>query len=148
MPSRWGGPALPEGVRSIYVPVFENASVEPDAGAIFAEALAASLAQVGRAGGASAGAAIQGEVLWVTSNSLATGSTGTGVGLYRITARVRLSLMQDGKLLCRRELEAGEDFLPARDLLGLEALRRTALRRLATTLMQGAEYKLCPRLGS
>jgi len=45
-----GGPALPSGVGRVYVPVFVNRSVEPDAGALFAEALAASLGQVGRTG--------------------------------------------------------------------------------------------------
>jgi hypothetical protein len=52
--------------------------------------------------------------------------------------------VEEGRTICRRELRGSEDFLPARELLGLEAARRQALARLAEKLMAGAEVELCP----
>ncbi len=138
------GAPLPDGVGAVHVPVLENRSPEPEAGAIFAEALAASLAARGHGGDETAGARIRGVVLDVSSAPIATGPEGTGAGVYRVWAKLRLSLERGGRVLCTREVGGGEDYLPARDILGLEAGRRAALRRLATSLMAEAPATLCP----
>lgn len=139
-----GGPGLPGGVASVYVPVFANRSADAEAGAIFAQALADSLAQAGRLAGPSASARIDGEVLSVSTNPAATRADGTGVSVYRLHAALRLSLVQNGRTLCVREVAGSEDYLPAPDLLGIEASRREAVLRLARKLMDGAEHELCP----
>ena len=142
-----GGPGLPAGVERVYVPVFENRSTEAEAGALFAEALAHALASAGHIGGAEAPARVEGTVLSVDAAPAATGPDGRGVGIYRIAATVRLSLVDQGQVRCVREIEGAEDFLPTADLLGIEASRRQALRRLAERLMHGASASLCPVVG-
>lgn len=133
-----GEAVLPEGIEAAYVPVFENRSGEPEAGAIFAEALAHALARSGRAAGPSAPARIEGEVVSLIASPAATQSDGRGVGVYRLRARIRLRLVRDGALLCSREMEEGEDYLPSRTLLELDASRRQAVRRLASRMMDRA----------
>jgi len=139
-----GGAGLPDGVARVYVPVFENRSSDAEAGALFSEALAAALARQGRAAGPGAPAQVQGTVLAIGFAPAATGPDGTGVGVYRLTASLRLRLVREGQVLCDREFSGGEDFLPGADLLGTEAGRRQAARRLAERLMQSASADLCP----
>ena len=142
-----GGPGLPEGIGSVHVPVFKNRSGEAEAGVWFASALAEELARSGYSGGPSSPARIEGVVESVDSNILAIGPDGRGVGLYRVEARVTVALVRGEKELCRRDFYGAEEFLPARELLGLEAARREALKRLAQRLMAGAEHELCPAAG-
>lgn len=142
-----GGPGLPDGVDRVHVQVFENRSTDAEAGAIFAEALAEALARAGHVGGADALARVEGTVLSIDSAPAATGPDGRGVGIYRIGARLRLALVQGGQTRCVRELDGAEDFLPTADLLGIEASRRQALRRLAERLMESAASQLCPVIG-
>ncbi|WP_373049382.1 LPS assembly lipoprotein LptE [Vulgatibacter sp.] len=138
-----GGPGLPDGVGQVHVPVFANRSTDAEAGAIFAEAMAEALARSGHAGGPSAPARLEGTVLSTASRPAATGPDGRDTGLYRLEARLRVELLRQGQLLCVREIAGGEDYLPAADLLGIEASRRQALRRLAGRLMESASVELC-----
>lgn len=133
---------LPEGIGAVYVPVFENRSSEPEAGAYFAEALAETFARSGRAGGPGAPAQIEGEIVSLVSSPAATQRDGRGVGVYRVRARVRLRLVHEGALLCSREVNEGEDYLPSQTLLGLDASRRQAVRRLASRMMDRAAKAL------
>ncbi|HLV60808.1 MAG TPA: LptE family protein [Fredinandcohnia sp.] len=144
-----GRSALPEGLGRVYVPVFENRSSEPEAGAIFAEALAESFARSGGAGGPSSPSRVEGEIVSLVSSPAATQRDGRGVGVYRIRAKVRLRLLHEGALLCTREVEEGEDYLPSQTLLGLDASRRQAVRRLAVRMMDRGARALvhsCPRV--
>ncbi len=143
-----GGPGFPDELGAVYVPVFGNRSSEAEAGAIFAGALAESLAREGRAAGAQSPARLEGEVLSLVASPAATTKDGSGVGIYRLSAVVRLVLRKDGAELCRREFAASEDFLPSQDLLGLDASRREAVRRLADRMMGSASRSLCPTLMS
>jgi len=139
-----GGPGFPEGIPAAFVPVFANRSSEPEAGAFFAEALAESLARDGRAAGPLAPARIEGEILSLIASPAATMNDGRGVGIYRLTGTVRLVLVKEGIERCRREFTGAEDYLPAEDLLGLDASRRLAVRRLAERMMRSAGRELCP----
>lgn len=141
-----GGPQLPAGVDSVYVPVFLNDSGDAEAGALFADVLAESLARSGKAGGPSAPARIEGRVLRISAQPAATGPDGFGVGAYQLRGAVRLTLRRGTETLCVRELAGSELYLPAQDLLGLEASRREALRRLARKLLSDAANGLCPLL--
>lgn len=133
---------LPPGIDAVYVPIFENRSSEPEAGAYFAEALAETFARAGRAGGPNTPARIEGEVVSLVSSPAATQRDGKGVGVYRVRARIRLRLVQDGVLICSREVHEGEDYLPSQTLLGLDASRRQAVRRLASRMMDRAAKAL------
>lgn len=139
-----GGAALPDGISRVYVPVFENRSTDAEAGALFAEALAASLARQGKAGGPGAPAQVVGTVLSISAAPAATGPRGRDVGVYRLAADLRLRLVRGGQVLCEREFSGGEDYLPGTDLLGTEGSRRQATRRLAERLMRSASAELCP----
>ncbi|AKU90591.1 LPS assembly lipoprotein LptE [Vulgatibacter incomptus] len=141
-----GGPGFPDDIRAVYVPVFANRTSEPEAGAIFSEALAETLARAGRTAGPAAPARVDGEIVSMIAAPAATTRDGTGVGIYRLSAVVRLSLVRDGAELCRRELAGSEDYLPATNLQALEASRREAVRRLAATMMASAGRELCPNL--
>jgi len=139
-----GGPGFPDGVPAVYVPVFANRSSEPEAGAIFSEALAETLARQGRAAGPASPARIDGEIVSLVASPAATMKDGRGVGIYRLSGTVRLSLLREGKELCRRDFTGAEDYLPAENLLGLDANRREAVRRLAEQMMRHAGRELCP----
>lgn len=139
-----GESGIPESVGAVYVPVFANRSTDSEAGAIFSGVLAETLARRGRLAGAASPARIDGEVISIVSEPAATGPDGRGVGVYRLRARVRLVLRDQGQTVCTREFAAGEDYLPAVDLLSLEASRRQAVRRLAQHMMSEAESSLCP----
>lgn len=141
-----GGPGLPEEIGAVYVPVFRNRSSEPEAGAIFAQALAEGLAREGRAAGPHAPARLEGDVLSLMASPAATTKEGKGVGIYRLSGTVRLRLLRDGVELCRREFTATEDYLPAQNLLELDASRRRAVSRLAERMMASAHRELCPGL--
>lgn len=134
---------LPPGVGAVYVPVFANRSSEGEAGAIFTEAFADALARSGRVGGPGAPTVLEGTVIFVTSAPVATQRDGQGVGVYQVRARLRLLLVEGSATLCTREIEGGEDYLPSVDLLGLDAARGQALRRLAARLMEQASRDLC-----
>lgn len=137
-----GEEALPRGVAAVHVPVFDNRSSEPEAGALFAEALAETYAREGKIGGPAAPAKIEGEIVSLVSSPAATQRDGRGVGVYRIRARVRLRLLHEGSLICTRDVEEGEDYLPSHTLLGLDASRRQAVRRLATRMMERGAREL------
>lgn len=141
-----GGPGLPEEIGAVYVPVFRNRSSEPEAGAIFAQALAEGLAREGRAAGPHAPARLEGDVLSLMASPAATTKEGKGVGIYRLSGTVRLRLLRDGVELCRREFTATEDYLPAQNLLELDASRRRAVSRLAERMMASAHREICPGL--
>jgi hypothetical protein len=141
-----GGSGLPPDTGKIHVPVFENRSGEPEAGAIFAAALGDSLAARGLLGGTGSPSRIEGVVTTVGAKPQlphATRPTSPSPSLYAVEAEVRLTLVVDGKVACSREFRARESYLPAVDLLGLETNRGEALRRLAASMMGGAENRLC-----
>ena len=141
-----GGTGLPARTGRIHVPVFENRSGEPEAGAIFAKALGDSLAARGRLGGLDAPSRLEGVVVSVgTSPYLphATRPTELGPSLYAIEALVRLTLTVDGAVTCARDVYLKDTYVPAADLLGLETNRGEALRRLAAAMMTDVETRLC-----
>lgn len=139
-----GGPGFPDDVAAVYVPVFANRSSEPEAGAVFSLALAENLAREGRSAGPMAPARIDGEIVSLVASPAATTKDGRGVGIYRLTGTVRLRLLRHERELCRRDFNGAEDFLPAENLLGLDANRREAVHRLAERMMRQAGRELCP----
>lgn len=141
-----GGTGLPAGTGRIHVPVFENRSGEPEAGAIFAKAAGDSLAARGRLGSLGAPSRLEGVVVSVgTSPYLphATRPTELGPSLYAIDASVKITLVVDGVVACARDVYLKDTYVPSADLLGLETNRGEALRRLAAAMMADVETRLC-----
>jgi hypothetical protein len=141
-----GGSGLPASAGKVHVPIFENRSGDPEAGALFAKALGDSLAARGLQGGMDARSRIEGVVVSVGAKPFlphATRPDQLSPSLYAIEAVVRLTLVTDGQVACSREIYLTDTYLPAADLLGLEANRGAALRRLAAAMMGGAENRIC-----
>ncbi|MBK7861762.1 MAG: LptE family protein [Archangiaceae bacterium] len=147
-----GGP-LPQGIRAVQAPVFNNVTPEPAAEVFFTESLREQLARAGTLGGDAADAVIQGTVVAVSSTPMAVNA---GAPTYRLSAVVDLKLVRNGQVLAATVVSGDEDVLsgtadPAepkgqrydQQLIGTEANRQAALRRLADTLMREGYERLC-----
>lgn|GEM_PF-269295 len=167
-----GGAPLPEGIREVYAPVFVNrtgsnpitrlgetyrAANEPGVEAIFTQAFREQLLRAGVAGGPNCEARVEGEVLGVDSGPTVLSVTGT-LASYRVSARVRLRLVKNGRQLSTADVVGYEDFVPSRqvlqqpdasmpaliqgDVLLTEANRMSAIKRLAETMMRDGYDRL------
>ncbi|HEY3445924.1 MAG TPA: LPS assembly lipoprotein LptE [Myxococcales bacterium] len=155
-----GGGALPGGARTLYVPVFKNATAEAGLEGPFTDALRQELARWGREGGELSDATAVGEITLIGGGpAIATNtfSPDTGVFLavaasYQVVATVVVRVMKGGAQVAQTTVTGGEDYLPRRadvtanapatGVLEAEANRRMALRRLAATLMKQAYQNL------
>ena len=125
------GPAGP----ALRVAAFKNATAQPELGGVFAAAAREQLHQRGRlAGEGGVGPVLEGDLvaLRTTSSVLNAGA----VGALRVEAELRLRVMQAGAVKAEESVTGGEEFLQGVDVLGTEANRRTALRRLAEQLLR------------
>jgi hypothetical protein len=117
-----------KGGQPLRVAPFHNATAEAEAGGLFAAELRAELNGRGRlAGDESQAPMIQGEIVGLRSYASALGSVNAAA--FRVEAQVRL------RMPGYEDLAVGaEDFYVGVDVLGTEANRRAALRRLARSL--------------
>lgn len=166
-----GGAPLPEGIREVYAPVFINrtgsnpiarlgetyrAANEPGVEAIFTQAFREQLLRAGVAGGPNSEARVEGEVLGVDSYPTVLSVGGT-LASYRVSARVRLRLVKNGRQLSSVDVAGSEDFVPSRqlfqspdastqiiegDVLLTEANRMSAIKRMAETMMRDGYDRL------
>jgi hypothetical protein len=166
-----GGAPLPEGIREVYAPVFVNrtgsnpilrlgetyrAANEPGVEAVFTQAFREQLLRAGVAGNPNSEARVEGEIL-----SVDTWPTILTVGLklasYRVSARLRLRLVKNGRQLSTAEVAGFEDFIPSRevgvtpdgspvivegDVLRTETNRMAASKRLAETMTRDGYDRL------
>lgn len=141
------GVTLPPGVRSLSVRVFENHTPEPQAGAIFAQAMAEELErQATRQEGEDA--VVEGRVLLVTASPSGLGPGGT-VGLWTLRTTVHFRVMAGERLLYEEPaLSWEESFLPGRDVLDTESARRLAMHRAAHALAHELLGRLAARGGN
>lgn len=135
-----GGP-LPEGIRAVRAPVFENATAESGAEVLFTQALREQLVRAGTLGDDAAEPHVRGVVTSVSSGPLV--SSPGRLPNYRLAASARLALVSRGRELVATDVSGAEDFPPGADVLLTEANRAAALRRLADTLMREAYERLC-----
>jgi hypothetical protein len=120
---------VPKG-QPIRVAGFENYTAQVEAGGLFASALRAELAARGRlASEGGVGPELTGELLSLASTPSALGAQGAAA--YNLSAAVRVRL-RDGSAVVYEDLVGlGEDYLAGVDVLGTEANRRAAMRRLS-----------------
>lgn len=136
-----GGEApLPDGIRAVAVPVFGNRTAEPSLEAVFTQAMRVQADRAGVLGGAASPARIEGEILSVSSAPVLPAPSTPGsptpidsVGSFRVSATVRLRLVNDGKTVRTAVVSGQTQYLAAvqGDPLLTDANRATALRRLA-----------------
>ncbi len=125
------GPAGP----ALRVAAFKNATAQAELGGLLASAAREQLHLRGRlAEEGAAGPVLDGDLvaLRMTSSVLSAGS----VGALRVEAELRLRITEAGLVKAEETVTGAEDFLQGVDVLGTEANRRTALRRLAEQLVR------------
>jgi hypothetical protein len=128
------GPAL-------RVAAFKNPTAQPEVGGLFAAAAREQLHLRGRLLGEDAlGPVLEGELLSLrTSSSVLSAGA---VGALRVEADLRLRVVEGGAAKAEEVVTGGEEFLQGVDVLGTEANRRTALRRLADQLLRAGLERL------
>ena len=135
-----GGP-LPEGIRAVRAPMFDNSTSESGAEILFTQALREQLVKAGTLGDDAAEPHVRGVVTSVSSGPLV--SSPGRLPNYRLSASARLTLVSRGKELVVTNLNGAEDFPPGADVLLTEANRAAALRRLADSMMREGYERLC-----
>jgi hypothetical protein len=140
---------LPEGVRSVCAPVFQNETPEPGLETLFTRAMRQELLRTGTLGdGAACEARLEGVVTGVNSvPTIVTEPTEENptaqLASYRAYAEVRLRLLKGEQVLADTSVSGTEDYLPGSgDVLEAEANRQAALHRLSETLMREAYERL------
>jgi hypothetical protein len=132
------GHRLPGGGRSLRVAPFVNQTAQAEAGGLFAAAAREALAAHGRlaAEGDPNAAELTGELRFLHDSTSALGAFGASA--FHLDADVMLRVQNGQGVLYEDDSRAGEDYLQGIDVLGTEANRRAALRRLADKLMHEA----------
>lgn len=137
------GGALPEGIRAVRAPVFDNLTGEPTAELFFTEAFRAQLTRAGTLGGDESEAVVEGALVAVAGAPVLSGLA--RLPTYRLSASVRLRLQKAGRVLAETMVSGNEDYPSGADVLLTEANRSAALRRLAEQLMREGYERLASR---
>jgi Lipopolysaccharide-assembly len=123
---------LPKG-QPLRVAAFQNYTAQVEAGGLFATALRAELEARGKlAPEGSTAPELTGELLSLASVPSALGAQGASA--YNLAAAVRVRLREGTNVMYEDQIGLGEDYLAGIDVLGTEANRRAALRRLARNI--------------
>ena len=123
---------VPKG-QDIRVAAFQNYTAQVEAGGLFATALREELAARGRLAPESAsGPELTGELISVASTPSALGAQGAAA--FTVAATLRIRLRDGSGVVYEDQVGFGEDYLAGIDVLGTEANRRAALRRLARAI--------------
>lgn len=147
------GGDLPEGARTLYVPVFRNLTAEPGVEGCFTSAFRRELARAGREGGEGSDAIAYGTIEEISEGSVIYANSPAipgeasqlpGPASMGIRAKVSVRLEKGGKTIARVVVAGSEDYRPGGEVpvLSDEASRRMALRRLADSLMRQALERL------
>lgn len=143
------GGALPEGIRAVRAPVFDNRTGEPTAEIFFTQAFREQLTRAGTLGGDESEAVVEGALESVSGAPVLAGidrTTGSPkLPTYRLSASVRLRLQKGARVLAETMVSGSEDYPSGADLLLTEANRSAALRRLAEQLMREGYERLASR---
>jgi hypothetical protein len=143
------GGALPDGIRAVRAPVFDNLTAEPGAEILFTQAFREQLTRAGTLGGDESEAVVEGALNAVNGAVVLAGIDRTsGLGklpTYRLSASVRLRLQKAGRVLAETTVSGSEDYLSGADVLLTEANRSAALRRLAEGMMREGYERLASR---
>jgi len=125
-------PVRGQKARAVRVAAVKNATAQAEAGGLFAAAVRSELAARGQLD--PDGAASPELVMEVLSlRSVPSGSAGEGAASFRIDAELKINVgtWED-------RVRSSEDYFSGIDVLGTEANRRAALRRVARTAAREA----------
>jgi Lipopolysaccharide-assembly len=126
---------LPGG-GAIAVESFRNNTAQAEAGGLFTAAAREQLGIRGRlaAEGDPDAPLLSGELVALRSSTSALGAAGAAV--FRLAAELRVRVHRGPTTLYEETAGGSEDYLQAVDVLGTEANRRAALRRLADSVLR------------
>ena len=142
-----GYTAARSGASPLRVAAFRNATAQVEAAGLFASALREEVEARGRLS-ESEGPTVQGELLAVRSGPSAINAGGALA--FHLDADVALRVVEPaGNVSYEDRGTFGEDYLVGVDVLGTEANRRAALRRLAQAASRElmTRYELAARMG-
>lgn len=133
-----GGAQLPEGLRTVFVPVVVNRTAEPTLEVAMTQALREEVGRAGVMGGPESEGRLECELRglgFLPGLTQLRGAPPQPVPVYRLTATLHLRLKKGAQVVAEQDVAATEDFLSAQgDVLGTESNRAAALRRLARAL--------------
>ncbi|MEW5739273.1 MAG: LptE family protein [Myxococcota bacterium] len=133
-------PNAPAGVKSVSVPVFQNATTEPQVDALCTQALREHYQRAGVLGGEGSDATVEGVVMNVSSAAFLAAPERGAFPTYRLSGAVRLTLRAPGRPPREVVVSGNEEYPSGADLLITESNRATALHRWCDALMrEGAE---------
>jgi hypothetical protein len=132
---------LPGG-GALRVAPFVNRSPQAEAGGLFGGAVRQQLAARGRlaAEGDAEAPLLDGELVGLRSSPSALGAVGPQA--FRLDADLHVRVRRGEAVLYDDLLHGYEDYLPGVDVIGTEANRRAALRRLCETMSRDALERL------
>ncbi len=148
---RFTAPAgsLPEGIRAVHAPVFDNRTGEPTAEIFFTQAFREQLTRAGTLGTSQTPAVIEGTLESISGSPVLAGIDRTSGNLklptYRLSANVHLRLQNQGRVLAEATVSGNEEYPSGADVLLTEANRSAALRRLAEQMMREGYERLASR---
>ena len=137
------GGALPEGIRAVRAPVFDNRTPEPTAEIFFTQSFREQLTRAGTLGTEDTEAVVEGALESVSGAPVLAGLG--KLPTYRLSASVHLRLQLSGRVLSETTVIGSEDYLSGADVLLTEANRSAALRRLAEKMMREGYERLASR---
>jgi outer membrane lipopolysaccharide assembly protein LptE/RlpB len=133
---------LPRAARAVRVSAVDNRTAQAEAGGLFAAALRSELS----ARGELAGDGTEAPLLEIELAALRNAPSAFGAATapaFRVEADLRFRLREQTGTIAYEDATTGaEDYLVGVDVLGTEANRRAALRRLATTLAREAVERM------
>lgn len=137
--------SLPEDIRSVRVPMFDNRTADATAEQVFTQTAKDQLQRAGLLAGEGAEATLLGSVISITSAPFMTAATLPRQPGYRVTVTLSLKLMKGERVVSSATVTAQEEFPSGADVLLTESNREAAVRRIAeTTVRQGLERLQAP----
>lgn len=134
--------ALPRGARAVRVAAVQNRTAQAEAGGLFGSALRDELTARGELAGEAGGAPLLEAELLALRNAPSAFGAATAPA-FRVEADLRFKLREPTGAVSYEDAATGaEDYLVGVDVLGTEANRRAALRRLAVALAREAVERM------
>ncbi|GAC1337344.1 MAG: hypothetical protein NVSMB23_03680 [Myxococcales bacterium] len=133
--------ALPQGARAVRVAAVENRTAQAEAGGLFGRALRDELTARGELAAEGSGAPLLEAELAALRNAPSAFGAATAPA-FRVEADLRFRLREQGGVTYEDAATGAEDYLVGIDVLGTEANRRAALRRLAAALAREAVERM------
>jgi hypothetical protein len=137
--------ALPGGLKSVRVPVFNNRTAEQSAELYFTQAAKDQLERAGRLGGDAAEGVLEGTIISVTSGPFLQAPELPKQPVFRLSVTLSLVLKKDNLAVGTTTVALTEEFPSGADVLLTESNRGAALRRIAdSAIREGLERLQAP----